>query len=128
MRIILVHRKVQVGIWKKSLFPIFRVLLYKYLIYISMRVLMVEIYGNSFNHILIMITRTSTAFLFHKISIICGVFVVSFYIITYPKLFCQRVQFFFSNWLENLTENLFVLVCQSSAPRLRTHNKNMSQY
>ena len=55
-----------------------------------------------------------------------------FYIITYPKFFCQRVQFFFSNILENLTENLFVLVCQSSAPRLRRlnriHNKNMSQF
>ena len=55
-----------------------------------------------------------------------------FYIITYPKFFCQRVQLFFSNILENLTENLFVLVCQSSAPRLRRlnriHNKNMSQF
>ena len=66
-----------------------------------------------------MITPTSMAFNFHKISIACGHFVVIFYKITYPKLFHQRMQFFSSHWHNFLWHLLWRVFLQTPPTRLQ---------
>ena len=44
---------------------------------------------------------------------------IIFYIITYPKFFCQRVQFFTSNWLENCDMFLLWILLQATKTRRR---------
>ena len=44
---------------------------------------------------------------------------IIFYIKTYPKFFCQRVQFFTSNWLENSDMFVFWVLLQATKTRCR---------